>query len=71
MQQIRREEKSPVPIIALTAHALIGDRERFLESGFDGYLSKPLQLYELTGELRRLCTPEYRLFETTEKTGSC
>jgi len=54
LQQIRREEKTPVPIIALTAHALIGDRERFLDSGFDGYLSKPLQLNDLAGVLRRL-----------------
>jgi PAS domain S-box-containing protein len=55
--QIRKEEmtqKGCIPIIALTAHALKGDRERFLECGFDGYLSKPLQLDELTGELKRL-----------------
>ena len=57
LQQIRREEASKegcIPIIALTAHALKGDRERFLEVGFDGYLAKPLQLDELNAELRRL-----------------
>jgi CheY-like chemotaxis protein len=43
-----------IPIIALTAHALKGDRARFLESGFDGYLAKPLQLEALNGELMRL-----------------
>ncbi|NJD37218.1 MAG: PAS domain S-box protein [Geobacter sp.] len=41
------------PVIALTAHALQGDRERFLALGFDGYVAKPVQISELAEQLSR------------------
>jgi len=41
------EDKARIPVVALTAHALSGDRERFMDSGMDDYLSKPLDVKEL------------------------
>ena len=41
------EAYSRIPIIALTAYAMEGDRERFLAEGMDGYLSKPYEIEEL------------------------
>ncbi len=54
---IRQKEQSTdehTPIIAMTAHAMTGDRERCIESGMDGYVSKPIQVENLFGEIERL-----------------
>ncbi len=48
------EKEIHIPIVALTAFALKGDRERLMEAGFDGYIPKPIDMKVLDNELRRV-----------------
>ena len=49
------ERTASVPVVALTAQAMEGDRERFLAAGFDGYLSKPVNVTDLIATVKHYC----------------
>jgi two-component system cell cycle response regulator DivK len=56
LQRLRADERTAaIPVLAVTAQAMRGDRERFLAEGFDGYVSKPVNVRELVGIVRQHC----------------
>jgi CheY-like chemotaxis protein len=55
IEKLRRAEGfAATPIIALTASAMMGDRERAMSVGFTGYITKPIRLGALRAEVERL-----------------
>ena len=65
---IRAREKSTgghIPIIAMTAHALVGDQERCLSAGMDGYVSKPIRTNELFGTIEGIVSKEGKTIQAT------
>ena len=56
LSRLRMDERTAaIPVLAVTAQAMRGDRERFMEAGFDGYLSKPVDIDELLETVERHC----------------
>jgi two-component system cell cycle response regulator DivK len=47
-----------IPLLALTAHTLPGDRNRALESGFDGYISKPINIQSFGNDISQAIRPK-------------
>jgi signal transduction histidine kinase/CheY-like chemotaxis protein len=68
---IREKEKASElhqPVVAMTAHAMKGDRERCLAAGMDGYLSKPIHPHELDEVLQRYATKRIEISEMNQVT---
>jgi two-component system cell cycle response regulator DivK len=56
LRQLRTNPKTAdIRVVALTAFAMKGDRQRFLTAGFDGYLEKPVDVRTLAAQVRSYC----------------
>ena len=54
LRELRAEARfASLPVVALTAFAMQGDRERALDAGFNGYISKPVDIVILRQEIRK------------------
>jgi CheY-like chemotaxis protein len=61
-RQLRAQpETAGIPIVALTAHAMAGDRERALDAGCSGYVSKPIDTRTFGNQVRELLKDSGRI----------
>jgi len=63
-----RENGGHLPIIAMTAHAMKGDRERCFEAGMDGYMSKPIRVKDLLETIEKVVAPSFARGMAAERT---
>jgi two-component system, cell cycle response regulator DivK len=59
--QLRADPRTArIPVVAVTSSAMMGDRERLLSAGFDGYLEKPISVKEFAEQVRAYSRPGER-----------
>lgn len=58
LEEIRRSPWPTLRVVALTAHAMSGDRDRALEAGFDGYVTKPIDVRRFPDQVTRAAAGE-------------
>jgi CheY-like chemotaxis protein len=56
LDELKHSGRDLPPVVALTAHAMSGDRERAMEAGFDGYLTKPIDVGNFGQEVEKFLT---------------
>lgn len=54
IRRYKDEAQPPAPVIAVTAYAMVGDKERMLDAGFDGYIAKPIDPQSFRAEIEEL-----------------
>lgn len=57
LRSIRAAGYQSLPVVALTAHAMAGDRARALEAGFDQHITKPIEVQGFPGLIEQLLDP--------------
>ena len=67
IRALQRPELTHVPIVALTANAVSGAREMFMEAGFDEYISKPIELDKFERVLREYLAEDKIIFTTNKE----
>lgn len=58
LREIRSSPYGTVRVLALTAHAMTGDRERAMQAGFDGYITKPIDVRNFPDQVQRALAGE-------------
>jgi two-component system cell cycle response regulator DivK len=53
LQEIRQSPLAGIRVVALTAHAMTGDREQALDAGFDSYITKPIDIRNFPSQVER------------------